>query len=206
VATERLGLFFFWRFELMAKQLSGPRAALAAAIESHRDGVSNVAARDRHEAAMASVADEREGLARQFASGGDVLDLVRTVDRNASSVDEMARVIETCKSARSLIQNEISSAERSAEYKATSVRSAIGEVLAAEALDGLLADANRLKVELARVQAILRFLRGTVPGQHDGKIERALRPAELLPLNGPEFSPWRAAVDSLTRDATGELP
>lgn len=210
----------------MAKQRietpAGPRAELAAAIEAARDAEAHCQAlrtsiarvederfeaRQKLDLATAREADEAHGredvIERLIAGETSAAVLERAVDRK--EVTDAERTIDTCNRALALLRAELAGAEQSVELRTRRVRDAAGAVVAAERLEDVVADAVRLRGELAACEAILSYLHSTTPGQHKAKIERALVSSEVRGEH-PAVAPWRAALEALMADAGAELP
>jgi chromosome segregation ATPase len=196
---------------------TGPRAELAKAIEASRDAEAHCEAlrasvrriEDKLYAASEKLERSRERdeeakaeTVRAIVEGGDVAAL----DRPArSAVTEVERTIEACKSARQMVGDELAEAERSLEFKVMRVRDAAGAVVAAEALDEMIADAKRLRGELDAREAVLSFLHPSIARDQAAKIERTLASSEVRGTH-PAVEPWRAALEALSRDAAAALP
>jgi chromosome segregation ATPase len=200
-----------------AENTNGPRTALAKAIEAARDAEAHCAAlrasvtriEDQLYAARGQVDRAREedeeaksAHVRAIVAGGDLAVLARPA---RSAVSEVERTIEACKSARQMVGAELAEVEQSVAFKAQRVRSAVGDVLAAEALDGLIADAARLRGELEAREAALSFLHPWIPREQAARVERALAASNAQGPH-PALDPWRRAVEALMADPTAELP
>jgi chromosome segregation ATPase len=199
-------------------ELSGPRADLAKAIESARGAEAHCEAlrasvtriedqlyeaRGQLERAREEDDEAKSGLVRAIVAGDDLM-LLQQPGRSA--VREVEQTIEACQSARQMVRNELAEAEQRLDFRALRVRSAIGDVFEAEALDRQITEVERLRAEHERARAVLKFVRGVAPQSYDEKIAAALSPAEQLGPSSTTVAPWRVAFESLMIDASAELP
>ena len=139
---------------------------------------------------------------RAIVAGDDLMVLERPAP---SAVAAVERTIEACKSARQMVRQELTEAERSAEFKAMRVRDVAGAVVAAEALDDIVGDAERLRGELEAKLSVLSFIHAWVPRSHAAKVERALAATHAHGAH-PAVARWQMALEELARDAAAELP
>jgi hypothetical protein len=199
-------------------EMTGPRAALAEAIEARRDAEAHCQAlrasatriSDRLYAAQGQLDRAREEdeeakgeHVRAIVAGDDLMVLGRSAP---SAVANVELTIEACLSARQMVNQELAEAEQSVGFKASRVRSAIGDVFAVEGLDRKIAEVERLRAEHEGARAVLKFIRGVAPQSYDGKIAAALAPAEPLGPNSVVVAPFRTALEALMADATAALP
>jgi len=204
----------------MAKQqteTTGPRAELAKAIEAARDADARCAAlrasvtriedqlyaaQGQREQAREKDEEAKTADVRAIVAGDDLMVLERPAP---SAVAQVERTISACKHARQMVRDELAEAERSAEFKEMRVRDAAGAVVAAESLDGLVAEAERLRSELEARAATLSLLHAWIPRDQVAKVEKALVSPENRSAH-PAVARWKAALDALMADATAELP
>ena len=207
----------------MTKQTekTGPRADLTKAILARDAAAQRV---DELRTSIARVEDERfsarqklDAAAREADesnSRDEVIERLIVGDTGAAVLElgvdrreatDAERVIETSDAALSLLRAELADAERSLELRTRRVQDAAGGVIATEALDAIVADAARLRGELAACEETLNFLHQWIPRAQAAKIERALAAS---PAHGPHpaVDTWCAAIESLMADATTELP
>ena len=103
------------------------------------------------------------------------------------------------------MRTELADAERALELRTRRVRDAAGAVIAAEALDAMLAESERLRGELAAREAVLSFIHPYLPRDQAAKVEKALVSSDVRGEHS-SIDPWRAALEALSRDASAALP
>jgi len=203
-------------------ETDGPRASLAAAIESARDAEAHCKALrgsiariedERFEArqgldlAAAREANEPKGngevIDRLLAGEGSTALLEPPVDHKAKA--EAEQTIVACGRALALLRAELSGAEQSLELRTRRVRDAAGAVVATEALDGLVAEAEQLRAQLEAKLSVLSYLHSQIPREHVAKIERALSSSHAHGAH-PAINPWQMTLAALMADATADLP
>lgn len=196
---------------------NGPRTALAKAIEDARDAEAHCealrasvtriqnqlyAAQGQLDRAREEDEEEKTEHVRRIVAGDDMAVLERPA---RSAVAEVERTIEACRQARDMVAHELAEAERSVGFKLMRVRDAAGDVVAAEALDKQIAEAERLRAEYDRASAVLRFLNHVAPQSYTDRIAAALSPTDERGEHA-SIAPWRAALAALMSDANAELP
>ncbi len=198
-------------------QLQGPRADLAKAIDAAGAAEAHVAglrasivrietelyaARDRLAASKEAEEEASRDRVRALVAGGGVTELARDT-RSAAS--EANGAIDACKEALSMCRAELGEAERDLGLRELRVRSAVGEVIAAERVGDLLADVERLRAELEGRHAVLQFLRNQMPAHLGREIDQAL-PRSDAPANHESVSRWMEAYGALLENSGAPLP
>ena len=203
-------------------ETNGPRADLATAllardaaaqrVDELRTSIARVederfSARQKLDAAAAREADEAHDrddvIDRLIAGDTGAAVLERAVDRKEATAAESE--IAACTAALAILRAELAGAERSLELRATRVRDAAGAVIAAEALDAVIANTVRLRGELAACEAVLSFLHPYIPRDQAAKVECELVSSDVRGEH-PSVDSWRAALAELGRDAAAKLP
>src|SRR6185437_138538 len=202
---------------------TGPRTDLAKAIESRDAAAKRVdelrgsieriederfEARQRLDATRAAAQDvdqdnETDEVIRRLVAGDTGAALLTRTDRKAEA--EAGRAIETCNAALNILRPELSDAERSLDLRTSRVRDAAGAVIAAEALDAMIADTERLHGEIEARQSVLSFLHPLISREQKTKVERVLASSHAH-VPHPALDQWRTALEALMADASAELP
>jgi hypothetical protein len=201
---------------------TGPRADLAKAIEAARDADAHCAAlrasvtriederfeaRHKLDAETARETDGSNGndeVIRRLLAGETSIALLEPAADHKTQA-EAERAIEACNRALALLRTELADAERALELRTRRVRDAAGAVIAAEALDAMLAESERLRGELAAREAVLSFIHPHLPRDQAAKVEKALVSSDFRGEH-PSVDSWRQAIEALSRDASAELP
>ena len=202
-------------------EMSGPRTALARAIGARNSIAENVEAlrktRERLEDAIAdargrideaktAAEEDRETRLQQVVAGADAHVLTRRDD----GVSDLEREIEDLKGALQLARSKLGEEEVSLDLAGRRLENAVGDVMREEALEPLLAAAEKLKAELDVKRAALRFVRFTLapddPLQHrlDTLLSAPLA-GERVAVSDHAVEPWRRWRLALMTHATADL-
>ncbi len=197
---------------------SGARASLKAAIAARDAAASRVEAtrqalnrledqlheglRKLREARAHAGEGERAEVERLIAGGSATL--LERVDGRASEA-EAQRQVDEAKAARELVRRALIEAENAVGWAEQKVTSAVGAVMAGSA-EKLLAEAERLRLELEGKRAVLAVLRPMLPDELSRKIYMALPDLGLGNSGHPAVLAWQAAADALSKSADAALP
>lgn len=159
------------------------------------------ASRSRLNEVRAAAGERVSERVAALVAGGDAA----VMDRDRFAEQDAEAAVSACRAARDLCKGALADAENALGWAEKKVTSAVGNVMAS-AVEGLLAEAERLRRELEGKHAVLAVLRPMLPDELGRRVYRALPDLGVGNLGHPAVLAWRATAAALSKNADATLP